>query len=178
MVNSRPPSFSTLSIRQLKPFWLFLTHFWFLKDKKQNSHCCVVKMAQQKQKIHMNPELRLLDLVRAVKTLLWVDDALSAENQIIVSMAEGLGVRVELATSTVEALERFEALGETKHFPQSHLRIISDMTRVEDGRVNEQAGLDFAQELRKRKYLGTAILALTQLWRKYTPPYHSLSLVI
>ena len=111
-------------------------------------------LAPQKQKIHMNPELKLLDLVQAVKTLLWVDDDLSPDNHMIVSMAEELGVRVVLATSSTEALERFEALGETKHFPQSHLRIISDMTRVEDGRVNETAGLDFAQELRKRKYLG------------------------
>ncbi len=114
----------------------------------------------------MNPELKLLDLVRAVKTLLWVDDALSAENQMIVSMAEGLGVRVVLATSTAEALERFEELGETKHFPQSHLRIISDMTRVEDGGVNENAGLVFAQELRKRKYLGSSPFLLHRQMRR------------
>ena len=109
--------------------------------------------------ISLNPELNILSILRAGKTLLWVDDNMNAENEFIVSMAVEQGISVLRATSTLEGLSKFEDLGEKKHYPQSHLRIISNMQRKEkNGEINTDAGLDFAQELRKRKYLGPILI--------------------
>ncbi len=105
----------------------------------------------------MNPNLDLLELVRAPRTLLWVDDNPSPENQFIISQAEEKGIRVLRETSTASALTRFASL-DVRHFPQSHLRVMSNMTRREDGSPNTSAGLMFAVEIRKLGYLGPIMI--------------------
>ena len=112
----------------------------------------------QKQKLAINPGLNLLGMVRAGKTLLWVDDKLSEENQCIAMMAQDLDVTIKRASTTAEAISTFEALGEAKFYPQSHLRIMSNMTRTESGETNPDAGLDLAKELRTRGYLGPILI--------------------
>lgn len=97
-------------------------------------------------------------MVRAGKTLLWIDDKFSAENQFIVSMAEEQQVTVTRVSTTAEAMATFDALGEVKFYPQSHLRIISNMARTEMDQHVPDAGLVVAKELRKRGYLGPILI--------------------
>ena len=115
-------------------------------------------MSVLKPSLAMNPGLNLLNIVHAGKTLLWVDDNMSAENQFYATMAEEQGISVLRSNSTLDALSKFEGLGERKHYPQSHLRIISNMQRKENGTINANAGLEFAQALRKRQYLGPILI--------------------
>ena len=112
----------------------------------------------QQQKISMNPKLNLLNMISAGKTLLWVDDKLNSENKSIMEAAEKQGVTIVHAKSTQEGILRFDALGDIQHYPQSHLRIISNMTRMENENLNTNAGLEFAQILRRRKYIGPIVI--------------------
>ena len=111
-----------------------------------------------KQKITINPLLNVLDIARAGKTLLWVDDKPNEENEFIASTAEEQGVTVIRATSTAEGLSKFDELGETKHFPQSNFRIMTNMRRVEGGQRNPNAGLEFAQQVRQKQYTGPILV--------------------
>jgi hypothetical protein len=114
-------------------------------------------MSQQKQKLSMK-NLNLLEMVSAGRILIWVDDKLNPENRAIMEAAERQGVSVLLAKSTTDALAKFDSLGDVKHYPQSHLRIISNMTRKEGEEYNTKAGLDFAQKIRKMQYVGPILI--------------------
>lgn len=82
-------------------------------------------------------------------TILWVDDY-PQNNTPIVRTLRSLGITVELALTTEEALSRL-AVG-------SYRLIISDLGRKEDGVDREMAGLDLINEIRSRGYAVPVII--------------------
>lgn len=76
-----------------------------------------------------------------VRRILWVDDY-PENNKSIVGALRGLGIVVDLALSTTEAMARFDQ--------QTYGLIISDLGRREDGHENEMAGRDLVTALRSR----------------------------
>lgn len=77
--------------------------------------------------------------VSQVAPILWVDDNPS-NNAAIVAALTDLNIRVDLALSTREAMERMRL--------RRYGLVISDLGRREDGELNEQAGLDLIRAIR------------------------------
>jgi CheY-like chemotaxis protein len=74
-----------------------------------------------------------------VKSILWVDDNPKNNAFLIANLSE-LGIEVDTALSTSEALSKFES--------KKYDRVISDMGRKEPGKYNQTAGLYLTKQLR------------------------------
>jgi CheY-like chemotaxis protein len=74
-----------------------------------------------------------------VKSILWVDDV-PRNNATLVETLSNIGIDVVTATSTAEAVAKFES----KKFD----RIISDMGRNESGQYNRTAGISLINQIR------------------------------
>ena len=73
------------------------------------------------------------------RQVLWVDDRPSNNTAIVTSLSQ-LGVRVDLALTTEEALSKLAA--------HAYDLIISDLGRTENGQENQMAGLDLIRAVR------------------------------
>ena len=78
---------------------------------------------------------------RVPAAVLWVDDN-PANNAVLIGRLRGDDVRVDLARSTNEGLGRFDE--------QRHGVVVSDMSRVEDGKTVPDAGVLLLKEVRAR----------------------------
>lgn len=77
---------------------------------------------------------------KGISPILWVDDYPSNNTSIVEALAS-LSIRVDLALSTKEALERLRL--------RRYGLIISDLGRTEDGQENDTAGLDLIRAVRE-----------------------------
>lgn len=75
-----------------------------------------------------------------VNSILWADDR-PKNNSYEIAQLEELGINVEIALSTSEAMAMFER--------NRYERIITDMGRQEGGRYNATAGIELVKEIRK-----------------------------
>jgi CheY-like chemotaxis protein len=73
--------------------------------------------------------------------ILWVDDNPS-RNAIQVDKLTKDGISIEIATTTAQAVEKFEG--------QDYDLIISDMLRIENGAIRSDAGIQLATKIRER----------------------------
>lgn len=74
-----------------------------------------------------------------VRSILWADDNPKNNAFLIANLSE-LGVEVDMALSTSDALSKFES--------KKYDRVISDMGRKEQGKYNQTAGLDLTKQIR------------------------------
>ncbi|KAJ3111323.1 hypothetical protein HK100_002725 [Physocladia obscura] len=80
------------------------------------------------------------------KVLLWVDD--HPENNVsLVNMARSVGIKVQQARSTQEALEFLDR----NNWQAWDFKVITDMHRIENGNEVKDAGIKFIKELQYRK---------------------------
>jgi CheY-like chemotaxis protein len=82
---------------------------------------------------------RIENALPKVKSILWADDNPKNNSFLIANLSE-LGVEVDTALSTSEALSKFES--------KKYDRVISDMGRKETGKYNQTAGLDLTRQIR------------------------------
>lgn len=81
---------------------------------------------------------------RPPRPILWVDDN-PLNNGPLVEALRSMGVHIDLALSTEEALELLPR--------QPYALVISDLHRMEHGESNDDAGLQLVQEIRQRGYI-------------------------
>jgi hypothetical protein len=111
----------------------------------------VVKAEQEDNILYVEMEEMMNPLES--KTLIWVDDN-PIHDAGIRQRCDDIGVNLVSARSTAEAESVIEEMGifdtESSFQTLRNLRFVTDMARVENGVLNETAGLDFLQLLRTK----------------------------
>lgn len=84
------------------------------------------------------------------RVLLFVDDEPDKiDNQQLAAKAHERGVRVVQVTSTADALAKLDRFAE--EIAAFDFRVMTDMTRVEDGKKNTEAGIELIRALHPRR---------------------------
>jgi len=90
--------------------------------------------------------LKEICVPRSFDVVFWVDD--NPENNYEYSRdLEMRGISVVFSTTTRQAVALIKIFRWLMYFPDSNLKIVTDMVRNEEGKVNYSAGLDLIEEL-------------------------------
>jgi hypothetical protein len=119
----------------LRPY----THFQILSVVNEKDGVCYVTIRQ------------LMEDVRGLYVLLWVDDT-PLNNKAIIAACERKRVTVVWLTSTADFILCYKLLEKTMQRDMKGFRVCSDMARMEDGKMIIDAGLTFCNKLRSMGY--------------------------
>lgn len=90
--------------------------------------------------------LKEICVPRSFNVVFWVDDN-PENNYKYATELEMKGVSVVFSTTTKQAVAIIKIFRWLIYFPDSQLKIVTDMVRLEDGKMNYTAGLDLIEEL-------------------------------
>ena len=102
-------------------------------------------------------KLKEISVPRGFKVVFWVDDN-PEYNYKYADDLESKSISVVLSTSTKEALTVISLYRWLLYFPNSAFKIVTDMTRLEEGVENKSAGLDLIEQLCMRFQYSFGIL--------------------
>lgn len=91
-------------------------------------------------------KLKEFNVPRSLKVVFWVDDQ-PLQNYKYAHELESQGVSVLFCTSTKEAFSLISLYRWLLYFPNAAFKIVTDMTRFEDGKENPFAGVDLIEGL-------------------------------
>jgi ubiquitin C len=101
--------------------------------------------------------LREIAIPRSSKVIFWVDD--NPQNNVdMITKIESTGGSCVMCTSTKDALLLLRSYRWLMHLEEGNFRIVTDMVRLEDGKMNYNAGIDLIKEIRKKYHYSHKIM--------------------
>ncbi|EAR92421.2 polyubiquitin (macronuclear) [Tetrahymena thermophila SB210] len=146
-----------ISAKQIYPVSIF-------KDEQEvlllPFSCFLVKSISQQENGPMVIKMQEICVPRSIQVVIWVDDN-PINNYKIASQIEiqNPNVSIVFCKTTLEADRILNQFKWIAHLEQSAIRIISDMVRIEeDGKTNQNAGLELAELFFKQLKYNTEIM--------------------
>jgi len=106
-------------------------------------------------------QLREIPIPRGSKVVFWVDDN-PENNYQIAATFEKMEISCVFCTSTKDALKVISNYRWLLYFDQGDFRIITDMVRNEDGKINYTAGIELLKELYQTYNYGFEVMIYCQ----------------
>jgi len=103
-------------------------------------------------------QLREIPVPRGSKGMFWADDDNRENNCKIAAKLEKEEVLCAFCTSTKYALKVINNYRWLLYFDQGDFRIITEIVRYKDGRLNYTAGIDFLKRLSQTYNYGFAVM--------------------
>jgi len=101
--------------------------------------------------------LKEISIPRSEKVVFWVDDK-PEDNYEIAYELEIKGYSVVFCTSTKMAIKVIENFRWIVYFTNANIKIVTDMVRNEEGKMNYEAGIDLIEEIRMKFHYSDEIM--------------------